>query len=270
MQQFQAALVVAIDTDTPYPDQTMANYRLPIHPDYRLRRLLPSASPGDLYLAERRSDRATVVLQVVPDAPGLAERLSEQIARWKSNPNPNLVKPLALEPIPDRLVIVHEYSAGISLVEWICSQGRVSWRDAVNFTSQAARLLQEAHSLGVSHGSLAPEDFLLHEGLISLRGWTRRCRRNAEPAPASQDAVDLVRSLMAMLVGRSAINSNEAWPFDKLWPDTPAGLIAFLRKWQSFPQDKAIPWLDLMHDLQSSLDAPARRSWWQRWWPFAP
>lgn len=57
--------------------------------------------------------------------------------------------------------IVMEYVVGITLKEYLQNQGAIAWNDALFIMKEILRAIQEAHSKGIIHGALKPQNIIL-------------------------------------------------------------------------------------------------------------
>ena len=65
--------------------------------------------------------------------------------------------------------IVMEYIDGVTLKEYIKSNGKLSWMEAVNFELQILRALQHAHDKGIIHRDVKPQNIMvLADGCIKV------------------------------------------------------------------------------------------------------
>ncbi len=83
--------------------------------------------------------------------------------------HPNIVKIYDVG-FSDRIqFIVMEYIDGITLNEYIEQSGVLDWRDAVHFVTQILRALQHAHSKGIVHRDIKPQNIMmLRDGTIKV------------------------------------------------------------------------------------------------------
>lgn len=83
--------------------------------------------------------------------------------------HPNIVKVFDVS-FGDRLqYIVMEYIDGITLKEYIDQQKVLTWREAIHFTVQILRALQHAHTKGIVHRDIKPQNIMmLEDGTIKV------------------------------------------------------------------------------------------------------
>ncbi|MBQ4396579.1 MAG: Stk1 family PASTA domain-containing Ser/Thr kinase [Clostridia bacterium] len=75
--------------------------------------------------------------------------------------HPNIVKILDVCNTPTLQYIVMEYIDGISLKDYIEQQGVIRIKEAVHFTTQILRALMQAHSKGIVHRDIKPQNIML-------------------------------------------------------------------------------------------------------------
>ncbi len=73
----------------------------------------------------------------------------------------NIVKIFDVCNTPTLQYIVMEFIDGISLKDYIEQQRVLSWKEAVYFTSQILRALMQAHSKGIVHRDIKPQNIML-------------------------------------------------------------------------------------------------------------
>lgn len=161
-----------------------------IHPlirGYRLVKRLAVSEHSAVYLANRESDDASMVLKVLRQVPDVSDVLGafdrflqeyEMIAELK---HPNIVEIYDLGVSDDHAHIAMEYVPGGDLKRQI-SRG-IKASDAVEYVRQIAGALAELHKLGILHRDLKPGNIMIREdGSLALIdfGLAKRMRLEQE------------------------------------------------------------------------------------------
>ncbi len=208
--------------------------------------------------------------------------------------HPNIVKVYDVS-FGDRLqYIVMEYIEGITLKEYIEQQKKISWKEAVHFTTQILRALQHAHDKGIVHRDVKPQNIiLLQNGNIKVtdfgiarfsRGETRTMTESAigsvhyiSPEQArgeiTDDKADIYSVgvvLYEMITGKLPFESdsavsvaimqlqNEAVHPRDINPEIPIGLEQItLRAMQKSTKDRYQSAAEMLLDLDEFRRNPA-------------
>ncbi|MGE3074108.1 MAG: protein kinase [Dehalococcoidia bacterium] len=139
---------------------------------YRLERLLGTGGIAEVWLAEDQRLKRWVAVKVLRDQFSAADadliaafdREATVIARLQHQ---NIVGVYDAGSYQDRRYIVMEYVHGFSLRQLLETQGRMTEAEAIRYGTQVANALQYAHSQGVVHCDIKPENILVNEGGVA-------------------------------------------------------------------------------------------------------
>ena len=140
---------------------------------YEITELIGEGGMADVYRATDVVDKKTVAVKILKRE--FAEN-EEFLRRFRNESkaiavlnHPNIVKVFDVG-FSDRIqFIVMEYIDGNTLNEYMELQGQLDWRDAVHYILQILRALQHAHSKGIVHRDIKPQNIMmLPDGTIKV------------------------------------------------------------------------------------------------------
>jgi predicted Ser/Thr protein kinase len=164
--------------------------RTGIHPlvkGYRFVKKLAASEHSAVYLAEKESSGARMILKVLRQVPdfsdgiGAFDRFLQEYEMIADLVHPNIVKIHDLGVSDDHAHIAMEYLSGGDLKQRI--QAGISEADAVEYARQIASALAKVHSVGILHRDLKPGNVMLRDdGSIALIdfGLAKRMRLHQE------------------------------------------------------------------------------------------
>ena len=107
--------------------------------------------------------------------------------------NKNIVSVYDVAIYPDIKYIVMEYLDGITLREYLDNKGAIGWKEACIYTLQILRALEHAHSKGIVHRDIKPQNvILMRNGDIKVTDFGIAKLPNAEVQEKGEKAIGTV------------------------------------------------------------------------------
>ena len=140
---------------------------------YELNKLIGEGGMACVYKAYDRIDDRWVAVKILKEE---FSDNSEFLRRFRNESkaisvlsHPNIVKVYDVS-FGDRIqYIVMEYIEGITLKKYLERSHAIKWQDAIHFTSQILHAMQHAHSKGIIHRDIKPQNvMLLPDGNIKV------------------------------------------------------------------------------------------------------
>ena len=135
---------------------------------YEIDRKVGSGSMGDIYLAFSEENDKLVQVKILPahmtDDQEKVERFLQEIKITSTLTHPNLLSVLEAGEDNGRYYLVTEYEEGISYHDYIGRYGPLHEKDALNFLTQIAEVLNYAwKEKRLLHREIKPENILIKE-----------------------------------------------------------------------------------------------------------
>ncbi|KAF5066532.1 Serine/threonine-protein kinase PrkC [anaerobic digester metagenome] len=94
--------------------------------------------------------------------------------------HPNIVSVYDVSQSDDVEYIVMELIDGITLKQYMEKRGRLDWRESLHFTTQIMRGLSHAHSRGIVHRDIKPQNIMvLRDGSVKVADFGIACLENS-------------------------------------------------------------------------------------------
>ncbi|HEX4613010.1 MAG TPA: serine/threonine-protein kinase [Urbifossiella sp.] len=148
-------------------------FRLPATARYEFEKMLGRGGMGVVYQALDRRTGGRVAVKVLrfrpAEHPTLFRRIEREFRSASNLEHPNIVRGLSFESDGESGFLVYELVNGGSLGARLEQHGRIPEADAVKITTQVAQALHYAHSCGVIHRDVKPDNILcLPDGRVKL------------------------------------------------------------------------------------------------------
>ena len=232
---------------------------------YLLEELVGEGGMANVYRAMDLKEQRTVAVKILKEECTESE---EMVRRFKNESkaisilnHPGIVKVYDVSVTDKIQYMVMEYVDGITLKEYLSLRGcPLTWKETLHFITQVLEALSHAHSKGVVHRDVKPQNIMLQSnGQVKLMDFGIARFSQAEnyalgdkaigsvhyispeqakgmPTDATTDIYSVGVMMYEMLSGKLPFESNsavsvaikqisdEAVPLSKLMPDLPTGL----------------------------------------------
>ena len=257
---------------------------------YEILELIGSGGMANVYKAKCHRLNRLVAIKILKnelaDNTEFRRRFRDESRAVAQLSHANIVSVYDVSTSGDTEYIVMELIDGITLKQYMERRGRMDWREAMHFITQIMRALSHAHSRGIIHRDIKPQNIMvLRDGSVKVADFGIACLENEgqtltqealgsvhyiSPEQARGDRID-ARSdiysagvvLYEMLTGRlpfegdSAVSvaiqhlSSVPLPPRDINPDIPESLELLCMKAMSPNADKRYPTADAMlEDLE--------------------
>ena len=132
---------------------------------YEIREIVGIGGMSYVYKGYDSVEDRIVAIKILKDEFAASE---EFLRRFKNESkaiamlsHPNIVKVYDVHFSERAYSIVMEYIDGITLKEYIDKTGAIQWKDAILFTEQILNALRHAHSKGIVHRDIKPQNIML-------------------------------------------------------------------------------------------------------------
>ena len=143
------------------------------HGDFQISDWVRAGGMGEVYKAENTINKSLVAIKLIRSDlshdPDIIERFMQEDKALRSLNDPAVVRYFGVrrDPVSERLYIQMEFVDGPTLGDYLGKNGAISAEAARGLTSRLAQGLMDAHSHGVIHRDLSPDNILLPDGVLA-------------------------------------------------------------------------------------------------------
>ena len=164
---------------------------------YRIQRIIGLGGMAVVFEAEDLLMHRTVAVKMLKEGVGddatSVKRFINESKAVSMLSHPNIVSIYDVSVREDLKYIVMEHIRGITLKNYMSRKGKLPVREAVNFTEQILRALDHAHSKGIIHRDIKPQNImLLKNGMIKVADFGIAKLPSAETVTVTDKAIGTV------------------------------------------------------------------------------
>ena len=150
---------------------------------YELLELIGSGGMANVYKARCHRLNRLVAIKILKsdlaDNADFRRRFHDESQAVAQLSHANIVSVYDVSTNPDREYIVMELIDGITLKQYMERRGRMDWRESLHFITQIMRGLSHAHSRGIIHRDIKPQNIMvLRDGSVKVADFGIACLAN--------------------------------------------------------------------------------------------
>ena len=150
---------------------------------YEILELIGSGGMANVYKARCHRLHRLVAIKILKsdlaDNADFRRRFHDESQAVAQLSHANIVSVYDVSTNPDREYIVMELIDGITLKQYMERRGRMDWRESLHFITQIMRGLSHAHSRGIIHRDIKPQNIMvLRDGSVKVADFGIACLAN--------------------------------------------------------------------------------------------
>ena len=150
---------------------------------YEILELIGSGGMANVYKARCHRLNRLVAIKILKsdlaDNADFRRRFHDESQAVAQLSHANIVSVYDVSTNPDREYIVMELIDGITLKQYMERRGRMDWRESLHFITQIMRSLSHAHSRGIIHRDIKPQNIMvLRDGSVKVADFGIACLAN--------------------------------------------------------------------------------------------
>ena len=151
---------------------------------YEILELIGSGGMANVYKARCHRLNRLVAIKILKsdlaDNADFRRRFHDESQAVAQLSHANIVSVYDVSTNPDREYIVMELIDGITLKQYMERRGRMDWRESLHFITQIMRGLSHAHSRGIIHRDIKPQNIMvLRDGSVKVADFGIACLENS-------------------------------------------------------------------------------------------
>ena len=150
---------------------------------YEILELIGSGGMANVYKARCHRLNRLVAIKILKsdlaDNADFRRRFHDESQAVAQLSHANIVSVYDVSTNPDREYIIMELIDGITLKQYMERRGRMDWRESLHFITQIMRGLSHAHSRGIIHRDIKPQNIMvLRDGSVKVADFGIACLAN--------------------------------------------------------------------------------------------
>ena len=147
---------------------------------YEILELIGSGGMANVYKARCHRLNRLVAIKILKsdlaDNADFRRRFHDESQAVAQLSHANIVSVYDVSTNPDREYIVMELIDGITLKQYMEKRGQLNWRESLHFITQIMRGLSHAHSRGIIHRDIKPQNIMvLRDGSVKVADFGIAC-----------------------------------------------------------------------------------------------
>ena len=163
---------------------------------YEIIELIGSGGMANVYRAKCHRLNRMVAIKILKadmaENEEIRRRFRDESQAVAQLSHPNIVSIYDVSTSGDTEYIVMELIDGITLKQYMARRGEMDWRESLHFIIQIMRALEHAHSRGIIHRDIKPQNIMvLRDGSVKVADFGIACLQN-NAQTLTQDALGSV------------------------------------------------------------------------------
>ena len=201
---------------------------------YKIEQLIGIGGMAYVFKARVLPEGETVAVKILNDESRGDEKAVQRFVNESRTvsmlSHPNIVKITDVAFDCNIQYIVMEYVDGITLKEYIDYKKKLEWREAVYYISQVLRALEHAHSMGIIHRDVKPQNIMItRDGAIKVMDFGIAKVVNSETVTMTDKAIGTVNYISPeQASGKTVGFSSDIYSVGVMLYEMTTGVLPFV------------------------------------------